>query len=86
MSQSDYIAQLNPLEQKVLHIAIEHLETSFSLSKSIGFQEWQAQAQQAQAQQAQAQAAAPAQQAAPAPTKAPPLLVKRKIRIKSKTP
>jgi hypothetical protein len=50
MSQSAYIAQLNPMEQKVLQIAISHLETSFSLSKSIGFQEWQ-QAQQTQAAQ-----------------------------------
>jgi hypothetical protein len=35
-----YIAQLNPMEKKVLQIAISHLETSFSLVKSIGFQEW----------------------------------------------
>ena len=43
MSKSDiskYISQLSPTEQKVLHIAVSHLETSFSLSKSIGFQEW----------------------------------------------
>jgi len=56
MSQQEtkaYIAQLTPQEQKVLKIAMEHLETSFNLSKSIGFKEWQA--QQAQAQQAQAQ-------------------------------
>jgi hypothetical protein len=64
-----YIAQLTPLEQKVLQIASSHLETSFSLAKSIGFQEWLAPAQQAQAQQA------PAQQA-PAP--------KMKIKIKKK--
>ncbi len=49
-----YISQLTPMEQKVLKIAASHLETSFSLVKSIGFQEWQ-QAQQAQAQQIQAQ-------------------------------
>jgi hypothetical protein len=56
--QAAYIKQLNPLEQQVLHIAASHLETSFSLVKSIGFQEWQAQqtqAQQTQAQQTQAQ-------------------------------
>jgi hypothetical protein len=35
-----YISQLNPMEQKVLNIAASHLETSFSLVKSIGFQEW----------------------------------------------
>ena len=43
MSKSDiskYISQLSPMEQKVLHIAVSHLETSFSLSKSIGFQDW----------------------------------------------
>ena len=53
-----YIAQLTPQEQKVLKIAMEHLETSFNLTKSIGFKEWQAQqtqAQQTQAQQTQAQ-------------------------------
>jgi len=41
-----YIAQLTPQEQKVLKIAMEHLETSFNLTKSIGFKEWQAQQQQ----------------------------------------
>ena len=46
MTEKDYIAQLNAMEQKVLNIARTHLETSFSLKKSIGFQEWQkAQAQ-----------------------------------------
>ena len=56
MSQQEikaYIAQLTPQEQKVLKIAMEHLETSFNLTKSIGFKEWQAQ-QQTQAQQTQA--------------------------------
>ena len=37
-----YISQLSPIEQTVLQIASSHLETSFSLVKSIGFQEWQA--------------------------------------------
>ena len=46
-----YIAQLTPMEKKVLKIAMSHLETSFSLVKSIGYQEWQ----QAQKQQTQAQ-------------------------------
>jgi len=43
MSQAEmnaYIAQLTPQEQKVLKIAQEHLESSFSLVKSIGFIEW----------------------------------------------
>lgn len=43
MSQSEinaYLAQLTPQEQKVLKIAQEHLESSFSLVKSIGFQDW----------------------------------------------
>jgi hypothetical protein len=68
--QAAYMAQLNPLEQKVLQIAASHLETSFSLVKSIGFLEWQAQAQaqqaQAQAHQAQAQAQQAQAQAQPA--------------------
>ena len=37
---NDYIAQLTPMEKKVLHIAQSHLESSFHLIKSIGFQEW----------------------------------------------
>jgi hypothetical protein len=51
MSQREtkaYIEQLTPQEQKVLKIAMEHLETSFNLTKSIGFKEWQAQQTQAQ--------------------------------------
>jgi hypothetical protein len=35
-----YIAQLSEMEKKVLNIATLHLESSFSLVKSIGFQEW----------------------------------------------
>ena len=59
-----YMNQLTPLEQKVLQIAASHLETSFSLVKSIGFQEWQAQQQQVpQAQQQQV----PKVQQAPVP-------------------
>ena len=38
--QKAYIAQLSPMEQKVLEIAMSHLETSFSIEKSIGFQNW----------------------------------------------
>ena len=36
----EYINSLSEMEKKVLQIAIEHLETSFSLEKSIGFQKW----------------------------------------------
>jgi hypothetical protein len=43
MSQAEidaYIAQLSEMEKKVLNIASTHLETSFNIVKSIGFQEW----------------------------------------------
>jgi hypothetical protein len=83
MSQSAYIAQLNPMEQKVLQIAISHLETSFSLSKSIGFQEWQ-QAQQTQAvQPIQAQQTQAQQTQAVQPPKK--RIVKKTIKINSTT-
>ena len=113
MTEKDYIAQLNAMEQKVLNIARTHLETSFSLKKSIGFQEWQkAQAQpneQASAAQAQpnevvaqpnevAPSEAAPNEAAPseaapseaAPSEAqasavlapPPVIIKRKRKIK----
>jgi hypothetical protein len=36
----EYINQLSDMEKKVLQIAQEHLETSFSLEKSIGFKKW----------------------------------------------
>ena len=36
----NYIAQLTPMEKNVLRIAQSHLESSFHLVKSIGFQEW----------------------------------------------
>ena len=35
-----YMAQLSPMEKKVLEIAKSHLESSFSIEKSIGFQNW----------------------------------------------
>ena len=35
-----YISQLNDIEKKVLTIEKEHLETSFSIEKSIGFKQW----------------------------------------------
>ena len=35
-----YISQLNDIEKKVLTISKEHLETSFSIEKSIGFKQW----------------------------------------------
>jgi len=51
---TSYIAQLSPMEQKVLNIAASHLETSFSLVKSIGFQEWQKEQRPKQAEPRQA--------------------------------
>jgi len=36
----EYVAQLSEIEKTVLKIAQEHLETSFSLEKSIGFKTW----------------------------------------------
>ena len=81
MSQKEiaaYLLQLSPMEKQILNIAKTHLETSFSLVKSIGFQEWQAeqaqaqaQAEQAQAEQAQAQAEQAQAQSASMPP-APP--------------
>lgn len=51
-----YISQLSDIEKIVLKIAQDHLETSFSLEKSIGFKSWLAQAQaQVQAQTEQSQ-------------------------------
>ena len=35
-----YIAQLNENERKTLEIARQHLESSFDLEKSLGFQQW----------------------------------------------
>jgi hypothetical protein len=35
-----FMDQLSPREKHVLKIAQEHLETSFSLEKSIGFKRW----------------------------------------------
>lgn len=82
-----YIAQLTPMEQKILNIAASHLETSFSLSKSIGFLEWQKE-QQAQAQQPQASkstaapstsTAAPSTSASEAPRKKIKIFIKKKL-------
>ena len=41
-----YKASLNDIEKKALKIAEEHLESSFSITKSIGFLKWQQQASQ----------------------------------------
>lgn len=35
-----YISQMTEQERLVLKIATEHLETSFDIEKSIGFQQW----------------------------------------------
>ena len=41
IEQAKYIAQLNPMELRVMQIARIQLQTSFSLVKSIGFINWQ---------------------------------------------
>ena len=41
IEQAEYIAQLNPMELRVLQIAKIQLQSSFSLVKSIGFINWQ---------------------------------------------
>ena len=83
--ESAYIAQLNPMEQIILQIARSHLETSFSLNKSIGFQEWQAkQAQQPQQQEPQEEPQVQPKTPQEDPPQAKKPLIKRKIKIKSK--
>ena len=83
---SAYMSQLTPMEQKVLRIAASHLETSFSLVKSIGFQEWQ-QTQVPKGQQTQV----PKGQQTQVPKQAEqhkeqvPAPEKKKIRIKLKS-
>ena len=87
-NMTSYIAQLSPMEQKVLNIAASHLETSFSLVKSIGFQEWQKEQRPKQAPPTQA----PQTQTEPTqaePTQGPPTQAlsepqKKKIKIKRK--
>lgn len=74
-----YISQLNPMEQKVMNIATSHLESSFSLSKSIGFQEWlKAQIQTAELAKPEASHAKPSQALKPP---AIPKPIRKKIRI-----
>ena len=36
----EYIEQLSEQEKLVLHIAQDHLGTSFDIEKSIGYKEW----------------------------------------------
>jgi len=36
----EYLAQLNDKQRKAYEIAKDHLKTSFSMKKSIGYQEW----------------------------------------------
>ena len=38
--EEEYIEQLSDVEKKILKIAQDHLETSFSVRRSIGFKEW----------------------------------------------
>ena len=40
VQEQAYLAQLSPLERIAVDIARSHLESSFSLVKSIGFQNW----------------------------------------------
>ena len=83
MSKSDiskYISQLSPMEQKVLHIAVSHLETSFSLSKSIGFQDW-LRAKNKTLQSPPSQPQPPSKEEQPQPPKKA-----SKIKIKKKLP
>ena len=68
-----YLAQLTPMETSVLNIAKSHLESSFSLEQSIGFQTWLKTQQQ--------QATAP-EMPVPAPVPAAPVPVKKTIRVK----
>ena len=68
-----YLAQLTPMETIVLNIAKSHLESSFSLEQSIGFQTWLKTQQQ--------QATAP-EMPVPAPVPAAPVPVKKTIRVK----
>lgn len=35
-----YIAQMTDQEKLVLEIAVDHLETSFDIVRSIGYKEW----------------------------------------------
>jgi len=35
-----YISSLNEMDTKAFKIAAEHLETSFNIVKSIGYQKW----------------------------------------------
>ena len=79
-----YISQLTPMEQKVLKIAASHLETSFSLVKSIGFQEWQKNKAQAPKEQAQAEQAQAEQAQAPKEQAQAPEAPKKKIKIMRK--
>lgn len=41
MSVDAYISQLNDQEKQVLAIAKDHLQDSFDIERSIGYQEWQ---------------------------------------------
>ena len=52
--EKEYMESLPEKDHKALEIAKEHLETSFSMGKSIGFQKWKQkqQANQPTSQQA----------------------------------
>ena len=71
-----YLAQLTPMETIVLNIAKSHLESSFSLEQSIGFQTWL----KMQQQQQQVPAPVPVPVTVPVPATLVP--VKKTIRVK----
>jgi hypothetical protein len=48
MEIEKYIAQLSSIELRVLNIAKQHLESSFNITKSVGFIEWQKKQKEAQ--------------------------------------
>lgn len=37
---TEYIDQMTEQQRKVLDIALDHLQSSFSIAKSIGFNQW----------------------------------------------
>ena len=74
-----YLAQLTPMETIVLNIAKSHLESSFSLEQSIGFQTWLKTQQQ---QQQPTAMPVPATPVPAAPVPAAPVPVKKTIRVK----
>jgi hypothetical protein len=38
--ETDFVEQLTPIQRQAYRIAIDHLKTSFDISRSNGFVEW----------------------------------------------